>query len=67
LAKKYLDAVEQAKLHEEDMELMTNGLPEELAHSWEAVVTTWENDRSSPNPYYAPTMSMHPAFQVGFL
>ena len=58
LAKKYLNAVEQAKLHEEELALISEDLPIALVHSWTAMITTWENDRNSPNPYYMPMKSM---------
>lgn len=67
LAKKYLNAVKQAQLHEEELRLINEELPVELVRSWEEIITTWENDRSAPNPYYTPVMSMNPTFQVGFL
>jgi len=58
LAKKYLNAVEQAKLHEEELLLISEDLPIALVRSWTAMITTWENNRNSPNPYYMPEKSM---------
>lgn len=58
MAKKYLNAVNQLKLHEEELNLVTDDLPLMLVHSWKAMIATWENDRSSPNPYYSPVKSM---------
>ena len=57
MAKKYSNAVKQAKLHKEELVLINEDMPIALVHSWEAMITAWENDRSSPNPYYTPTLS----------
>lgn len=57
LAKKYLNAVKQAKLHEEELELINESLPIALVNTWKAMITTWESDRGSPNPYYTPVKS----------
>ena len=59
MAKKYLNAVKQAKLHEEDLVLVNEDLPIALVLSWEAKITTWENNRTSPNPYYTPKTSTY--------
>jgi hypothetical protein len=58
LAKKYLNAVKQAKLHEKEQRLINAGLPATLLHSWTAMITIWENNRSAPNPYYTHSTSM---------
>ena len=55
--KKYLNAVEQAKFHKEELTFINNGLPPTLIQLWTMKITTWENDRSAPNPYYIPVMS----------
>ena len=57
LAKKYVKAVEQVKLHEDKLRLVNDGLPTMLERSWTAMIKTWENDRSAPNPYYTPVTS----------
>ena len=57
LAKKYVKAVEQVKLHEDELKLVNDSLPTALQCSWTAMIKTWENDRSAPNPYYTPVMS----------
>jgi len=57
LAKKYLNAVKQAQFHKEELSLMNSSLPEDLVQLWAAKITTWENDRTAPNPYYMPTTS----------
>ena len=57
LAKKYPNAIEQAKLHKEELALISEDLPIALVHLWTAMITTWENDRDSPNPYYMPEKS----------
>lgn len=54
LAKKYVKAVEQAKLHEDELKLVNGSLPTVLQCSWMAMIKTWENDRSAPNLYYTP-------------
>lgn len=58
MAKKYLNAVNQAKLHEEELNLVNDDLPLVLIHLWKVMIVTWEKDRSSPNPYYSPVKSM---------
>ena len=55
LAKKYLNAVGQAKFHAEELLFLNKGLPDTLVQSWTVKITTWENDRNAPNPYYKPT------------
>jgi len=67
LAKEYLNAVQQAKLHEEELGLINEDLPIALVALWKAMITTWENDRSSPNPYYTPAMSIETNASIGFL
>ena len=57
LAKKYVNAVKQANLHKEELALINEDLPIALVHSWGAMITKWENDRKSPNPYYTSTTS----------
>ena len=57
MAKKYLNAVKQVDLHTEELALINKDLPIALVHLWEAIVTTWENNRDSPNPYYTFTKS----------
>ena len=50
-----MNAVEQAKIHFEELLFLNEGLDQNLVLSWTAKITTWENDRSAPNPYYVPT------------
>lgn len=57
LAKKYLNAVEQAEAHAQELLLINKALPQTLIESWTTVITTWENDRTAPNPYYIPATS----------
>ena len=57
LAKKYLNTAEQAKFHMEELLLINNGLPVDLVRSWTMKITTWENNRSAPNPYYTTMIS----------
>ena len=57
MAKKYVKSVEQFKSHEDELRLVNDGLPTSLEHSWTAMIKTWENDRSAPNPYYTPVTS----------
>ena len=57
LAKKYLNAVEQAAFHAEELSLLNEGLPATLVQSWTAKITTWEKDRGAANPYYIPATS----------
>jgi len=57
LMKKYLNAVEQSKFHKDELSLINDSLPEDLVQLWTAKITTWENDRTTPNPYYLPTTS----------
>jgi len=67
LAKKYLNAVQQADLHEEELGLINEDLPIACVASWKKMIATWENDRSSPNPYYTPMMSTETNTSIGFL
>ena len=67
LAKKYLNAVKQARLHKEELRLINEELPTALLQSWTAMVTRWENDREAPNPYYTPVTSMRTHVQIGHL
>ena len=53
-----MNAVEQATFHEEELGLISENMPIALVHEWTAMITAWENDRNSPNPYYMPTKSM---------
>ena len=55
LAKKYLNTVDQAKFHAEELLFLNEGLPNALVQLWTVKITTWENDRDAPNPYYKPT------------
>ena len=57
LAKKYLAAVENAKVHEDQMSLINAGLEKTLVESWTKRITTWESDRTAENPYYLPQTS----------
>ena len=57
LVKKYLNTVQKAKVHREELSLINAGLPVTLVESWTSKITTWEKDRSAPNPYYAPATS----------
>ena len=41
----------------EEMSFINSGLPATLVELWMAKITTWENDRSTPNPYYIPAKS----------
>ena len=50
-----MNAIEQAKIHAEELSFLNDALGETLVQLWTAKIKTWENDRSAPNPYYAPT------------
>ena len=57
LAKKYLNAVQKAMVHAEELSFINDGLPTTLVQLWMAKITTWEDDRNAPNPYYIPATS----------
>lgn len=57
LAKKYLNAVESAKLHSDEISLINKGLEETTVQSWTTRITKWESDRTAENPYYLPVTS----------
>ena len=59
--KKYLNAVEQAKFHAEELLLIDDGLPMSLVQAWTEKIKTWESDRSAMN-YLACKVSLTPQY-----
>ena len=56
--KKYLNAVAQAKVHEDELAFLNRTLPDDVRDTWTTMIKEWERDRTKPNPYYTPLEGM---------
>ena len=58
LAKKYTNALEQSAAHADEFDALCVDVPKETLDSWTEKITSWECDRSKPNPYFNPSSGM---------
>ena len=56
--KKYLNAVAQAKVHEDELAFLNRTLPDDVRDTWTTMIKEWERDRTKLNPYYTPLEGM---------
>jgi len=52
--KKYLNALVQSKVYEEELASLNQQIPNDVQDTWTTMIKEWERDRTKPNPYYTP-------------